>query len=46
MDQEEFYPLISYTDDVDLNEKLENCKRFIILTDHKAHLREKHLLRL
>jgi len=41
-DQEEFYQLLTYNDDVDLNQKLSTFK-FIILTDHMEHLEEKHL---
>ena len=32
-DKDEFYQLLTYTDDVDLNKKLDKWKTFIILID-------------
>ena len=42
IDQEEFYQLLTYTDDVDLNRNWKVGSSFITLTDHMAHLKEKN----
>lgn len=44
-DQEEFYQLLTYTDDVDLNKKLEVWKQFYNFNRHLVLLKEKHLMK-
>lgn len=44
-DKREFYQLLSYTDDMDLNLKKKNGKNFIISIDLMLHLKEKHLMK-
>jgi len=41
-DQEEFYQLLTYTDDVDLNKKLGNGKGSTTSIAHMEHLMVKH----
>jgi len=41
-DQKEFYQLFSFTDDVDLNKKLEDWERFYKMIDHMDRLMGKH----
>ncbi len=44
-DKDEFYQLLSNTDDVDLNEKLTAWETFITSTDRMAPLMEIHLMK-
>jgi transposase InsO family protein len=44
-DKREFYQLLNYTDDMDLNLKKKNGKNFIISIDLMLHLKEKHLMK-
>ncbi|HBX61776.1 MAG TPA: hypothetical protein DEG63_01555, partial [Flavobacteriaceae bacterium] len=41
-DKKEFYQLLNYTDDVDLNQKLEQWENFYNSIDLMVHLKEKH----
>ena len=45
MDQTEFYQLLTYTDDVNLNAKLEAWKTFITMIDLTFPFMEKHLMK-
>jgi hypothetical protein len=44
-DKKEFYQLLDYSDDVDLNKKIKQWEDFYNFIEHKVHLRERHPMR-